>query len=203
MHHPYKTTRGARREAHISAEPPCPQAPPRVSCPHVHQERPQDYQPPPREGPQAAFGLSERPPETESEALVFQASEIERPRPRMIPMKRRQDFLAASRGRHAVQRGVVVQARRREPGPDSPVRVGFTASRRVGGAVVRNRAKRRLRSAAALTLPRVGQAGWDYVLIARPGSTAVQPFAQLLNNIVNAVQSIHSGASRRRRAPRR
>jgi ribonuclease P protein component len=50
------------------------------------------------------------------------------------------------------------------------IRVGFTCSRKVGNAVARNRAKRRLREAARLTLPRHGNPGWDYVLIGRPES---------------------------------
>ncbi len=114
-------------------------------------------------------------------------------------MKRRQDFIAASRGRRAVQPGVVLQARRRDPAPEAPIRIGYTASRRVGGAVVRNRAKRRLRAAAALTMPQLGAAGWDYVLIARPDATATQPFAQLLGNLARAVRSVHSGKGSGRR----
>ena len=50
--------------------------------------------------------------------------------------------------------------------PD-PVRIGFTASRKVGGAVQRNRAKRRLRAAARAVVPEAVVPGFDYVLVAR------------------------------------
>ena len=118
----------------------------------------------------------------------------------LIPMKRRQDFLAASRGRRAVRPSVLVQARQRDPEPCAPIRVGYTASRKVGGAVVRNRAKRRLRAAAAQELPRLGRAGWDYVLIARRGSTASLPFTQLLRNLAGAIREVHSRDRRQRKA---
>ncbi len=195
-------TRGARREAHISAEPLGTQAPTRVPRPHGYQKRPQDHQPSPREGPQAAFGLSAKPPRAGTEAQAGKAPVSERAGLRIIPMKRRQDFLAASRGRRAVRPSVLVQARQREQEPCAPVRVGYTASRKVGGAVVRNRAKRRLRVAAAQALPRWGRSGWDYVLIARPGATAILPFAQLVRNLTDAIREVHSRTRRQRKGAR-
>ena len=48
------------------------------------------------------------------------------------------------------------------------IRVGITATRRLGGAVVRNRVRRRLRALAAKLLPELGRPGCDYVLIGRP-----------------------------------
>ena len=62
--------------------------------------------------------------------------------------------------------GFVLLARPRDDG-DSAMRVGFTATKKLGGAVVRNRAKRRLRALAADLLPGSGLPGADYVLIAR------------------------------------
>ncbi|OYW82885.1 MAG: ribonuclease P protein component [Asticcacaulis sp. 32-58-5] len=78
----------------------------------------------------------------------------------------RADFLAAAKGPYRAQGCVVVQMRAREDGSDD-IRVGFTATKKVGGAVVRNRAKRRLRAAAQQLIPELGVAGHDYVLIAR------------------------------------
>ena len=64
-------------------------------------------------------------------------------------IQKRSDFLAAARASSYAKGAVVMQARDRAD--DSPViRIGFTATRKVGGSVVRNRAKRRMRAAAPL-----------------------------------------------------
>ena len=84
------------------------------------------------------------------------------------------------------------------------VRVGFTASRKVGNAVVRNRAKRRLRAIAAEVLPQMGHPGTDYVLVAR--ATANQrPYAELLGDLEGALRQLarqteRGGSSERARA---
>jgi ribonuclease P protein component len=87
--------------------------------------------------------------------------------------------------------GLVVQVRSRaspQVGDDADggVRVGFTASRKVGGAVVRNRVRRRLRAVAETVLPRLGQAGHDYVLIGR-AATADRPFGALIADLETAL----------------
>jgi ribonuclease P protein component len=66
------------------------------------------------------------------------------------------------------------------------IRVGFTASRKVGNAVARNRAKRRLRAAAAALLPLYGSPGNDYVLVART-ATLTRPFPALLDDLKAAL----------------
>ena len=78
-----------------------------------------------------------------------------------------------------------MQARDRKD-ESSAVRVGFTATRRIGGAVVRNRAKRRLREAARATFPGLARGGCDYVLIARGGS-ASRPYPRLLDDVKTAL----------------
>ena len=71
--------------------------------------------------------------------------------------------------------------------PDRPnISVGFTATKRIGNAVVRNRAKRRLREAARLLLPDHGRAGHDYVFIARQGA-ADRPWPRLLDDVKSAL----------------
>jgi ribonuclease P protein component len=91
-------------------------------------------------------------------------------------LKRRPDFLRVAGGRQKwVAPGLILQALRQgdaDPTPDDsrPARVGFTASAKVGNAVSRNRARRRLRAAAAAVLPRHARPAHDYVLIARAGT---------------------------------
>lgn len=100
-------------------------------------------------------------------------------------IRKRADFLAAAKGFACARGAVLVQARDRGDGTGA-VRVGFTATRRIGGAVVRNRAKRRLREAARATFPGLAQAGCDYVLIARGGSTT-RPYPRLLDDVKTAL----------------
>ena len=103
-------------------------------------------------------------------------------------LKRRPEFLAvAGSGLKAAAPGLVLQARPRDQGRDS--RVGFTASRRVGGAVQRNRAKRRLRAAAAAVLPGTAAPGCDYVLIARR-ATLDRPYAALVQDLTGALKRL-------------
>jgi ribonuclease P protein component len=73
------------------------------------------------------------------------------------------------------------------PQPDrAAIGVGFTATKRIGGAVVRNRAKRRLREAARLLLPAHGRPGHAYVFIARQGA-AERPWERLLDDVKSAL----------------
>lgn len=95
-------------------------------------------------------------------------------------LRKRAEFLFVQKGRRAGRPLVTVEARRRAP--DGPIGVGFTASKKVGGAVVRNRAKRRMRAAAAELLPLLGRPGVDYVLVARP-ATGAAPWPALLDDV--------------------
>ena len=124
----------------------------------------------------------------------------------LATLKTRADFLrvAAERGR-AVRPGLVLQAAGRPPQATekSGVRVGYTASRKVGNAVLRNRAKRRLREVAAAVLSRVGRPGTDYVLVAR-GETVTRPYAELLADLESAVRQLDRRQRQSRdAAPRR
>jgi ribonuclease P protein component len=103
-------------------------------------------------------------------------------------LKIRPDFLAAAKGASCARGAVVVQALDRGDGLGL-IRLGFTATRRIGGAVVRNRAKRRLRHAAAALVPLHGKPGRDYVFIARAG-TAKRPWVRLLDDVESALISL-------------
>jgi ribonuclease P protein component len=111
-------------------------------------------------------------------------------------LTRRAQFVAvAGSGRRAATAGLVLQARphdsRHRPDEgEGAVRVGFTASRKVGKAVARNRARRRLRAAAAAVLPLHAIPGFDFVLIARAEATNARPFADLKADLVRALRRI-------------
>jgi ribonuclease P protein component len=100
-------------------------------------------------------------------------------------LKKRPDFLAAAKGLACPRGAVLAQARSREDG-SALIRIGFTATRRIGGAVERNRAKRRLREAARLLAPLHARAGCDYVFIAR-GGTGARPWERLLDDMKTAL----------------
>jgi ribonuclease P protein component len=76
-----------------------------------------------------------------------------------------------------------------ELGSEPTIRAGFTATRKIGGAVQRNRAKRRLREAARVMLPLHGRPACDYVFIARGGTTA-REWGRLLDDVKNALLSL-------------
>jgi len=107
-------------------------------------------------------------------------------------LTKRPEFLAAAKGRSSAKGAVVVQALARDltiAPADLAIRIGFTATRKIGGAVERNRAKRRLREAARQILPLHGRPGFDYVFVAR-GGTIARPWARLLDDVKTALISL-------------
>ncbi len=111
-------------------------------------------------------------------------------------LKRRPEFLAVAASRRRwVAPGLILQAARRPEDLELSLvpRIGFTASRKVGIAVVRNRARRRLKAAAEQVLPRHGAPGFDYVAIART-ETTTRPFAELVADMTTAMERLNAKA---------
>ena len=110
---------------------------------------------------------------------------------RLNIQKKRADFVAASKARYQTSPSLTVQMRDRGDG-DPSVRVGFTCSKKVGNAVARNRAKRRLREVARLDLPGLAKPGHDYVLIGKRDATAQRDFAALREDFAKALRKIET-----------
>lgn len=109
-------------------------------------------------------------------------------------LKRRSEFLrVASAKRSFATPGLVLQVRETPKGavdaPHATLRVGFTASKKIGNAVTRNRARRRLRSVVAEMLPDKAVAGYDYVVIARFASP-MRPYPSLLRDMKKALKRL-------------
>ncbi len=107
-------------------------------------------------------------------------------------LRRRADFLRVAGGRRKwVAPGLILQTLPRGDADPAPavLRVGFTASRKVGIAVVRNRARRRLRAAAAAVMSAHAAGGHDYVLIAR-AATPSRPYAELVGDLETALRRL-------------
>lgn len=175
-------------ETHLSAEPSRAQAPPRISCAHGNQGRPQSARAPSRARPQEAVGLTISA--SSSSTCPPVALVVDR-------LRKRADFLRAARGLRSITPGATLEV---APTPATyfrvgSIRVGFTATKKLGNAVVRNRTRRRLRAAAAAVLPLYGHEGNDYVLVARR-ETLDRPFDRLIGDLISALQSAHSRLGR-------
>src|SRR5262249_15812623 len=132
--------KGMSDEAHLPTEQSGPQAAARVPVPHGDGRRTQGAERAPRPRPQEAQ--------------------------RLVTLKKRADFLAANSGRRASTPGFILLVRDRKDA-DPAMRVGFTVTKKIGGAVVRNRMKRRFRALAREIVPAAGFAGSDHVMIGR------------------------------------
>ena len=114
-------------------------------------------------------------------------------------LKRRREFLQVARaGRKWAAPGLVLQALDRHVTESAAsgnciegneIRVGFTVTRKVGGAVVRNRARRRLRAAVEMVISTHAAPGHDYVVIGRAG-TIRRPFPDLIGDLETALRKV-------------
>jgi ribonuclease P protein component len=147
-------------EAHLPAEQSRPQASARLPVPHGDGRRSQGAERPSRPRPQEAQ--------------------------RLTTLRKRSDFLAANAGRRAATTGFVLLVRDRQDG-DLTKRVGFTVTKKIGGAVVRNRMKRRFRALAREVIATQGFDGSDHVMIGRSGGIE-RDFALLRSDLVGALK---------------
>jgi ribonuclease P protein component len=149
-------------EAHLPAEQSRPQAAPRLPRQDGDGRRPQSAERAPRPRPQEAQ--------------------------RLATIKKRADFLAANSGRRAATSGFVLLVRDRKDG-DRTMRVGFTVTKKIGGAVVRNRMKRRFRALTRELVPAMGFAGADHVMIGRAGGVE-RDFGLLRSELAGALDKL-------------
>jgi len=124
--------------------------------------------------------------------------------PRLVHLKKRKEFLrVAAAAKKFVTPSLVLQARARdeaEAGAPYPFRVGFTVSRKVGNAVIRNRVRRRLKAAAEQVLPEHAPGNNDYVIIGRRAALN-RPYASLVDNLIKALDSFSAERSEKKSAP--
>ena len=149
-------------EAHLPAEQPGPQAASRVPVPHGDGRRPQSPECTPRTRPQEAQ--------------------------RLVTIKKRADFVAANGGLRATTPGFILLVRERED-RDPMMRVGFTVTKKIGGAVIRNRMKRRFRALAREIMPQKGFCGADHVLIGRAKGIE-RDFGMLRSELIQALEKL-------------
>src|SRR5690242_1557158 len=149
-------------EAHLPTEQSGPQAAARVPVPHGDGRRTQGAERPSRARPQEAQ--------------------------RLTTLKKRADFLAANGGRRASTPGFILLVRDRKDA-DAAMRVGFTVTKKIGGAVVRNRMKRRFRALAREIVPSKGFAGSDHVMIGRARGIE-RDFGLLRTELIRALDGL-------------
>ena len=107
-------------------------------------------------------------------------------------LTKRSDFLKAAKGLRHGTAGFHLQGRERAADETAKgLRVGFTCSKKVGNAVARNRANRRLREIARLVMADAGRDGWDYVLVGRPETTGTLDFGRMQDDLKQALFRIH------------
>ena len=152
-------------EAHLSTEQSSPRTAARVPSSHGDGRRTQGAERAPRPRPQQAQ--------------------------RLITLTKRADFVAANSGKRAATPGFVLLVRDRKDA-DSAKRVGFTVTKKIGGAVVRNRMKRRFRALAREIMPAQGFGGADHVMIGRAGGIE-RDFALLRSDLTGALARLRRG----------
>ena len=107
----------------------------------------------------------------------------------MERLKTRPAFRAVARGRRISRPGFVLQALKAAPDGVRPPRFGFTVTKKIGNAVVRNRIRRRLREAVRLAGAAHGEAGTDYVLVGRRAALSLD-FDRMVTDLLTGITAL-------------
>jgi ribonuclease P protein component len=119
----------------------------------------------------------------------------------LTALKRRPEFLRVRAGARWAMPAFVLEAKRRaDAGHNENVpRFGFTVSKQIGGAVDRNRVRRRLKAAVCGVLPEHARCDFDYVVIARRPALDAR-FDALVADLVEALKRVHRHGGRKRQS---
>lgn len=108
---------------------------------------------------------------------------------KILTLKKRKDFLRVAQGFHVATHNMVLQATHSLFNDDN-IRVGYTATKKIGNAVVRSKSKRRLRAIVREVLKDYAIVDVDYIFIARQ-STANCDFKELKKDTIYALKKIN------------
>jgi ribonuclease P protein component len=145
--------------------------------------------------------MADTPP-TPAKSAAGERPRTQRPA-RLTTLKRRPEFLRVRSGARWATPAFVLEGKRRsDPAAADAARFGFTVSKQVGGAVERNRIRRRLKAAIRGILPDHARRDFDYVIVARRPALDAQ-FSVLVSDLVDALERVHARAPRARGGRRR
>ena len=119
----------------------------------------------------------------------------------MQRLKKRHDYVKVARGVRTPRRGFLLQSILCADGTgdaaEADARFGFTVTKKMGNAVVRNRIRRRLKEAVRLAGAAAADPGRDFVLVGRRPALDM-PFSDLVSDVVGAVRAAASDKTRPR-----
>lgn len=176
----FRFARGRDDETPLSTEPAQKKTPSRLPRAQSDESGPEGAGRPPRQGPEKTLGLRDIEKYQENQLDGAEKAPIV-----ISTLTRRSDFIAL-RHAHKTSTASFLMAARKNTAAGDGVRVGITVTKKLGGAVARNRIKRRLRAAIREVFPQLGEAGTDYVLIAREAAID-RNFTALLDDMKRAL----------------